>query len=397
MGSNTEQTGKLDHGRSARIDRALKKYVDAGKIAGVLGMVAHRGETVYSQCYGMQNIEAKRPMADDTIFRIYSMSKPITSVAVLMLYEEGCFHLTDPISRFIPAFRDMYVLKRSTSEDMELSKAQTEITIWHLLTHTAGLSYGFDAKDPLDKLYQDRLWAHIQQHPETTLAEVIGLLATLPLAHEPGTAWRYSMATDVLGYLVQVVSGRPFDVFLKERIFDPLGMTDTDFYAPPEKHERLAAVYGPGEDGKLRVVGDPVTGRFTQPTKCPMGGGGLVSTASDYMRFSQMLLNMGELEGCRLLGHKTIELMTQDHLGPELSLPDSPGHGFGLGVSVLTDLARTRTLGSVGSYGWGGAANTNFWIDPHEQLIGLLMLQFMPSGTYPIVPDFRVAVYQALL
>lgn len=396
MDNRTRHESELDRERVSRIDAVLRKYVDAGKIAGVLGMVAHRGEIAYLRSYGMRDIQSKRPMAPDTIFRIYSMSKPITSVAVLMLYEEGHFHLTDPVSRFIPAFREMVILEEATPEGMKLAKAQTDITIWHLLTHTAGLSYGFDAEDPLDKLYQDRFWAHVRTHPESTLAENIELLATLPLAHEPGTAWRYSTATDVLGYLVQVVSGRPFDVFLKERIFEPLGMTDTDFYVPPEKLSRFATNYGPSEDGALKPIEDPVLSRFTHPTKFPSGGGGLVSTAPDYMNFCQMLLNMGELDGNRLLGRKTVELMTQDHLGPGLSLPNDPGLGFGLGVSVVTDLAKTRALGSVGTYGWGGAANTHFWIDPQEELIGLLMLQFMPSGTYPIVPDFRVAVYQAL-
>jgi CubicO group peptidase (beta-lactamase class C family) len=352
---------------------------------------------VYSECFGMMDIEANKPMQFDTLFRIYSMTKPITSVAVMMLYEEGHFQLSDPISRFIPGFEDVKVLVKETESGLELANLEREITIWHLLTHTSGLSYGFDENDPVDKMCQKRIWRMLEQKPDTTLEQMVQELAWLPLAHQPGSAWRYSMATDVLGYLVQVVSGMPFGDFLKQRVFEPLGMVDTDFYVPQDKIERFAANYGPGEKGGLKVIDAPATSQFAKPTHHPSGGGGLVSTASDYVRFAQMLLNKGELDGVRLLGRKTIELMTMNHLPDEFRPFEDPSRGFGLGVGVLTDVARSQTLGSVGTYGWGGAANTIFWIDPQEELIGLLMLQFMPNNTYPVVPDFRVSVYQSIV
>jgi CubicO group peptidase (beta-lactamase class C family) len=383
--------------RLKRIGTAMQRYVDDDKIAGILAMVARRGQVVYSECFGMMDIEANKSMQFDTLFRIYSMTKPITSVAVMMLYEEGHFQLGDPILRFIPGFEDVKVLVKETESGLELANLEREITIWHLLTHTSGLSYGFDENDPVDKMYQKRIWRVLEQKPNTMLEQMIQELAWLPLAHQPGSAWRYSMATDVLGYLVQVVSGMPFGDFLKQRVFEPLGMVDTDFYVPQDKIERFAANYGPGEKGGLKVIDAPATSQFAKPTRHPSGGGGLVSTASDYVRFAQMLLNQGELDGVRLLGRKTIELMTMNHLPDEFHPFEDPSRGFGLGVGVLTDVARSQTLGSVGTYGWGGAANTIFWIDPQEELIGLLMLQFMPNNTYPVVPDFRVLVYQSIV
>ena len=383
--------------RLKRIGTVMQRYVNEDKIAGILAMVARRGQVVYSECFGMMDIEANKPMQFDTLFRIYSMTKPITSVAVMMLYEQGHFQLADPVSRFIPSFEDVKVLVNATESGLELANLEREITIRHLLTHTSGLSYGSDENDPLDKMYQKRIWRVLEQKPDTTLERMVQELAWLPLAHQPGSAWRYSMATDVLGYLVQAVSGMGFDDFLKQRIFEPLGMVDTDFYVPEEKIERFAANYGPGEEGGLKVIDAPATSRFARPTRHPSGGGGLVSTASDYVRFAHMLLNKGELDGVRLLGRKTIELMTMNHLPDEFHPFEDPSRGFGLGVSVLTDVARSQTLGSVGTYGWGGAANTVFWVDPQEELIGLLLLQFMPSDTYPVESDFKVLVYQALV
>ncbi len=383
--------------RLKRIDRAMERYVEEGKIAGILAMVARRGAMVYAKCFGMMDIEACKPVQFDTLFRIYSMTKPITSVAVMMLYEEGHFQLFDPVSRFISGFEHTQVLVRATESGLELANLEREITIWHLLTHTSGLSYGFEEDDPVDEVYQKRFRPILEREPDTTLERMVQILAWLPLAHQPGSAWRYSMATDVLGYLVQVASGMPFEDFLKQRIFEPLGMVDTDFYVPEHKIERFAANYGPDEEGGLKVIDAPATSRYAKPTTLPSGGGGLVSTASDYARFAQMLLNGGELDGVRLLGRKTIELMTMDHLGGAMHPFEDQAYGVGLGVGVLTDVAHSRMLGSAGSYGWGGAANTNFWVDPEEELIGLLMLQFMPSDTYMVVPDFRVAVYQSIV
>jgi CubicO group peptidase (beta-lactamase class C family) len=383
--------------RLERIDRVMQRYVDQNKIAGILATMARRGQVVYSRCFGLMDVEAQKPMQLDTLFRIYSMTKPITSVAVMMLYEEGHFHLADPISRFIPGFEGVRVLVNATESGIELANLEREITIRHLLTHTSGLSYGFEEDDPVDRMIAKRIWRVREQEPDTTLEQMVRELARLPLAYQPGSAWRYSLATDVLGYLVQVVSGIPFDEFLKRRIFEPLGMVDTDFYVPQEKIGRFAANYGPGEEGGLQVIDAPATSSYAKPTACPSGGGGLVSTAPDYLRFAQMLLNGGELDGVRLLGRKTVELMTTNHLPDGLHPFEDPGRGFGLGVSVLIDVATSQSLGSVGTYGWGGAANTGFLIDPQEELIGLLMLQFMPSGTYPVWEDFAVLVYQSIV
>ena len=392
-----EQVG-LSSERLKRIDVAMQQYVDESKIAGILTMVARRGRMVHAECFGMMDVEANKPMQFDTIFRIYSMTKPITSVAVLMLYEEGYFHLTDPISRFIPGFEDVKVLVKATESGLELADLERPITVWHLLTHTAGLSYGGDESDPVDRLYQKHGLRAVEQEPDTTLDQMIQELTQLPLAYHPGTAWRYSMATDVLGYLVQVVSGMPFEEFLKHRVFEPLGMVDTDFYVPEEKIARFAANYGPGEGDNLKVLDVPATSRFARPTRCPLGGEGLVSTAPDYMRFAQMLLNQGELEGVRLLGRRTVELMTMNHLPDNLHPDADPSLGFGLGAGVILDVVKSPVpMGSVGTYGWGGAANTFFWVDPQEELIGLLMCQLMPTGTYPVRPDFIVAVNQSIV
>ena len=382
--------------RLKRIGMVMQRYVDENKIAGILAMAARRGQVAYSQCFGMMDIEANKPMQFDTLFRIYSMTKPITSVAVMMLFEEGHFQLADPVSRFIPDFEDAKVLVKATESGLELANLEREITIWHLLTHTSGLSYGFNENDAVDEMYR-RYHRTLEQKPDIKLGQMVREIARLPLAHQPGSAWRYSMATDVLGYLVQVISGTPFDEFLKQRLLEPLGMGDTDFYVPETKIERFAVNYGPGEQGGLRVIDAPATSRYAKPTAHPSGGGGLVSSASDYMRFAQMMLNKGELDGVRLLGRKTIELMTMNHLPHGLHPFEDLSRGFGLGVGVVTDVAKSQTLGSVGTYGWGGAANTIFWVDPREELIGLLMLQFMPSNTYPVIPDFRVSVYQSIV
>jgi CubicO group peptidase (beta-lactamase class C family) len=325
------------------------------------------------------------------------MTKPITSTAVLMLFEEGHFRLTDPVSRYIPAFKDVKVLDNTAGSGVRYVNIARPITIHDLLTHTAGLSYGFDDNVYIDDLYRKHVWGAQEANPDLTLEAFVGEIAKLPLAHQPGTLFRYSVATDVLGFLVQVVSGMPFDEFLKQRIFEPLGMVDTDFYVPPEKIERFAATYGPDEQGGLKVTDPLKTSRYARPTKNPSGGGGLVSTTSDYLRFAQMLLNKGELDGVRLLGRKTVELMTTNHLPDGVHPFDDAASGFGLGVSVLMDLGQSQMPGTVGNFGWGGAANTNFWIDPKEELIGILMLQFMPSDTYPVTPDFHILTYQALV
>ena len=381
--------------RLARINVAMQRYVDEQKLAGMVTLVARRGQVVHFEKFGMADREAGTPMALDTIFRIYSMTKPITSTAVLMLFEEGLLRLTDPVSRYIPAFGQVKVLDNTPGSGVRLVDPIRPITVRDLLTHTAGLSYGFDEGVYIDDLYRQHLWGPLEANPDLTPEEIVGAVAKLPLVSQPGTQYRYSFATDVLGYLVQVVAAMPFAQFLQQRIFEPLGMVDTDFWVPSEKLDRFAAVYSLDELGGLKVLDTPDINHYTHPTQCPSGGGGLVSTAGDYLRFAQMLAHKGELEDVRLLGRKTVELMMTNHLAD--GVYESPGQGFGLGGSVLLDLGKGQTLGSVGTFGWGGAANTNFWVDPKEEMLGILMVQFMPSDTYPVTPDYRILAYQALV
>jgi CubicO group peptidase (beta-lactamase class C family) len=383
--------------RLARIDAHMNGYVAQGKLAGITAAIARRGQLVYRQAFGLADREAGTPMSLDTLFRIYSMSKPITSVALMMLYEQGRFLLHDPVSRYIPAFKHTQVFARQTETGHEVTELEREITILDLLTHTSGLSYGSEPDlRYVDRLYQQRFWQHQRRRQQDSLEAWIGSLATLPLAFQPGTAWNYSMATDVLGYLVQLLSDTPFDVYLQEKIFEPLGMPDTAFYVPEDKVGRFAANYGPAEGGGIQVIDAPSSSDYLNPGRVPSGGGGLVSTMGDYMRFAQMLLNKGELDGVRLLGRKTIGWMTVNHLPPNVYTWDDPRSGFGLGFGVCISLAG-RNIGSLGRYDWGGAATTRFWVDPQEALIGLFMTQFMPSGHYPIQDEFEVLTYQALV
>jgi len=383
--------------RLSRIDDHMARYVEQGKLSGIVAAIARRGQLVYRQAFGQADCEAGTPMSPDTLLRIYSMSKPITSVALMMLYEQGRFLLNDPVSRYIPAFRHTKVFVRQTETGYELADQEREMTVLDLLTHTSGLSYGFEPElYPVDKLYQERVWAARQSKKQMSLEEWMNALSNLPLAFQPGTAWHYSMATDVCGYLVQVLSDLPFEVYLQEKVFEPLGMVDTAFYVPETKIARFAANYGPTEAGGLKVIDAPASSEYLNPDRAPSGGGGLVSTTDDYLRFAEMLLNKGELDGVRLLGRKTIEWMTVNHLPPNLHIWDDPTAGFGLGFGVATSLAG-RNVGSIGRYGWGGAAGTNFWVDPQEELFGLFMIQIMPGGTYPIADEFEVLTYQALV
>jgi CubicO group peptidase (beta-lactamase class C family) len=392
-----EQVG-ISTERLARIRPVLERYVAEQKFAGFVTMIARRGKLVHFDCVGMSDTASSQPMQPDTLFRIYSMTKPIVSVAMMMLYEEGRFHLDDPISKFIPDFKNVKVYVRPGITGAELATPQPAVTFHHLLTHTAGLSYGWFEDTPVEELYRK---AEVL-HGDNTLEEFIQRLTKIPLLYQPGSAWRYSVAVDVLGYLVQVVSGKPLADFLDERIFKPLGMVDTSFYVPPSKLNRFSAVYGPAENGGIKIIDAPATSDYLKPERFPSGGGGLVSTAPDYLRFTQMLLNRGELDGARLLSPKTVELMSMNHI-PAANLPlrigESVinGYGFGLGFSVAMNLAQAGIIGSAGAFGWGGAANTEFWVDPHEKLIGILMTQFMPSGTYPVINDFRVLTYQSLV
>jgi CubicO group peptidase (beta-lactamase class C family) len=398
MDTATPEEAGFSAGRLDRVGTAMQRYVDQGKLAGVTAAVARRGKVVYRESLGMMDLEAGRPMRFDTILRFYSMTKPITSVALMMLYEEGRFQLHDPVSRFIPQLAGVKVYAGSHLAD--LARA---ITVHDLLTHTAGLGYGFDTDSPVESMYRE---AGMFEGPlyllEFPLPEMIRRLGELPLIYQPGTTWRYSAATDVLGYLIERIADMPLDQFFEERLFKPLGMGDTAFYVPEDKLGRFAALYCPAQGGGVELLDHPLTSPFTRPPVGLSGGVGLVSTAADYLRFAQMLLNGGDLEGVRLLGRKTVELMRINHL-PEGLIPirvpprTLHGCGFGLGFRVLVDVARAGRLGSAGEFAWGGYASTSFFIDPREELVGLLLTQLAPSRFYPIRDDFKVLVYQALV
>jgi CubicO group peptidase (beta-lactamase class C family) len=388
--------------RFDRLERTLAAHVERGELVGVSSLVARHGEVVHFAAAGLRDRERSAPLERDTIFRIYSMSKPITSVAVLMLVERGQLLLGDPVSKYIPELAGMKVLRTPESPLDDVVPAPREMTVRDLLTHTSGLASappGFAPK----AIEQAYLEADLRG-TQTALAprEWIARLARIPLVHPPGTKFLYGVSTDVLGHLVAVVSGKPFEVFLREEIFAPLGMPDTAFFVPAEKRDRFAANYGPGPDGALALVDAPSTSRYLEPPAFPSGAGGLVSTIDDYLRFCEMLRRGGELDGVRLLSRKSIELMTTNHLtDEERDVPMLtgwfPGQGFGLGFSVVESLAPGATLGSVGQYGWGGAAGTYFWVDPEEELVAILMIQLFPPGGIPIVPEFKNGVYQSII
>ena len=411
----------LSSGRLQRISQWMQNLVDRRYLPGISVLVHRRGGEAFFDAVGLMDVEAAKPVTEDTIFRIYSMTKPITSVAVMLLYEEGRFQLDDPLAKFLPAFERMQVFTGGDAANPRLEPARELITIRQLLTHTAGLTYGFMHATPVDQLYREHKIAF--PGGKGTLAEMVDRLAGLPLLAHPGSAWNYSVATDVLGRLVEVVAEQPFDQFLQERIFDPLGMVDTAFQVSEDRLERFAAMYGPpGTKGmsaappraanELRVepkpgldLLDPPDGMFSRPAQVCSGGGGLTSTMSDYLRFCRMLLNKGELDGVRLLGRKTVEFMTMNHLPGDMAsmgqsrFSEAPmeGVGFGLGFAVVLDPARAQTIGSVGEYSWGGAASTGFWIDPAEELIVILMTQLMPSSTWPLRRELHALVHQAVI
>ena len=392
---NPEEVG-LAPDRLDRIDTVLQRYVDSGQIAGAVALVARRGKAAYLKPFGQANLADGTPMGTDAVFRIASMTKAITSVAVMMLYEEGHLLLSDSVSKYIPAFQDMQVMDAFSEEDTTYTTvpAEREITIHDLLTHTSGISYGFGG--PFQAIYQKAGISGGVTSIDATIGEKMKELGRLPLAHQPGAQWTYGLNTDLLGYLVEVVSGQTLAAFFEERIFRPLGMEDTFFYPPSEKVDRLATIYTFSEEGSLEENAD--TDRLNRFYEGPQtyysGGGGLSSTASDYARFLQMLLNGGELENVRLLSPKTVQVMTIDQLG---EVDFGPGRSFGLGFSIITDLGATGTLGSEGSYRWGGAFYTDYWVDPEEDLIGVIMVQTIPNDHLDLHGKFQVLTYQAIV
>jgi CubicO group peptidase (beta-lactamase class C family) len=390
------ETLGLDSERLGRINRVMQGYVDQGRLSGAITIVARRGEIAHAECVGWMDLEAKKPVRFDALYPIFSLTKPVTSVALMMLYEEGFFHLFDPVSKFIPEFKDVRVYVKSVDETPELTDSEREITIHDLLTQVPGLMCDAWFDPFLTKLVKE---ANLYQ-PDLTLQEFTDKLSKLPLIHQPGEAWRYGEAYEVVARLVEVISNQPFAAFLKQRIFEPLGMDDTGFGIPEGQEERVAKYYRISEGGGLvEAVESP---RYI-PTSIPHGGFGLVSTASDYLRFTHMLLNGGELDRVRLLSRKTVEYMTRNHL-PQALLPmqvapgwDYPGYGYGFGFSVLMDAVQSKVMGSEGQYSWDGIEGTWFWVDPREELIGLIMLRMEPFTWIPICYTFQVLMYQAIV
>jgi CubicO group peptidase (beta-lactamase class C family) len=392
--------------RLTRIDEHFRRYVADGRLAGWSLLVSRDGRIVHVATDGHRDREAQLPVGLDTVFRIYSMTKPITSVAAMMLYEEGAFELKDPVSRFIPSFADVRVYKQGSSLAPVTEPASEPVRIWHLLTHTSGLTYGFHYAHPVDAMYRAAGF-DFGAPPALDLAACCDAWAAIPLVFQPGTEWNYSVSTDVLGRVVEVASGQTLDDFFRTRLFEPLGMADTGFSVPEADHARLAALYAkaPAIDEPVRI--DALGDLALQPPVSLSGGGGLVSTLGDYHRFTQMLLGEGELDGVRLLGTRTVRYMSQNHLpgGVDLEAFGRPlfaettydGVGFGLGFSVVDDPVKNKVLSSEGEYAWGGAASTAFWVDPLERITAVFMTQLLPSSTHPIRSQLKQLVYQALV
>ena len=399
-----------------RIENHIKsRYIETGRFPGTRLLVYRRGKVVHSAVQGFADLERKTPLKDDTIFRIYSMTKPITSVAFMMLVEEGLVALDEPVHKYIPEWKNLGVFQAGTYPAFLTRPPSRPMQIVDLLRHTSGLTYGFQQRSNVDAAYREKNIGGVEK--AGTLQSMIEDLAKIPLEFSPGEAWNYSVATDVIGYLVGLISGKPFEQFLKERIFDPLGMNDTGFFVTPDKAHRFAACYSADPQGGmtfhaadrkggLTLQDDPATSSFLKPPSLISGGGGLCSTADDYLTFCRALLNGGELGGVRLIGPKTLALMATNHLPGGRELPDMSrslfseaaynGIGFGLGFSVTMHPAKTLIPGSPGEYAWGGAATTSFWIDPAEELIAIFMTQVLPSSAYPIRRELRTMVYSAI-
>jgi CubicO group peptidase (beta-lactamase class C family) len=381
--------------RLERLTSALEGYVQRQQLAGSVALVARQGKVVYHQAFGQRDREAASPMRTDSIFRIASQSKGVIAVGTMMLVEEGKLLLTDPLGKYIPEFQNTTVAVARQGGGYDVVKARRAITIRDLLLHTAGISYGMGVSaDAWQKAGIQNYYFSDRDEP---IAATVARMAALPMDAHPGEQWVYGYSFDILGALIERVSGQSLDRYLEERVFSPLGMRDTSFYLPTDKRERLTAVYGRAADGKL--VRAPAGGAAGQgafvdgPRKSFSGGAGLLSTASDYARFLQMLLNGGEFEGRRLLSRKTVELMTSDHLSP---IVFRPGVGEGLGFSVVKDLGLRGEPGSVGEFGWGGAYHSTYWADPKEQLVVVYLTQLNPAGDIDDFGKLRALVYQAI-
>lgn len=400
MRTSAPEEAGMSSRRLERITPVMQDFVRDDRLPGIMTLLQRRGRIVHFGTFGLMDIEARQPIREDALFRIYSMTKPITSVALMMLVEEGRLSLTDPVAAFIPAFGKTRVCVGSGPFGLRVADQNPPMTLYHLVTHTAGLSYGMYFDSPLEELYR-KIENPVPR--STTLHELVDRIAEIPLVFQPGTSWRYSVATDVLGQVIQAAADMPLADFFHERIFKPLGMSDTGFVVPSQKAGRLTQIYAsaalydpkPVPPGAVPMIGDVST-----PTRCPSGGAGLVSTISDYLAFCNCLLAEGAYEGGRLISRKTLAWMTTNHV-PDRLLPLTIGpdelyFGFGLGFRVAVSLGTSRYLTSTGEYGWAGKAQTYFWIDPKEELIGLMMTQHMPEAPYPVMERFRNLAYQAI-
>jgi len=391
--------------RLETLDRFLQtRYIDAGKIPGALTLIYRRGEVAHFSPLGFADLGRKKPMRQNTIYRIYSMTKPLTTVAFMQLVEQGLVALDDPVHRYIPEWEGLGVYVGGFMETFKTKRTERPMLIIDLLRHTSGLTYGIQTTTNVDAAYRRLGIGELDRHG--TLEEMVQKLAGVPLDFSPGTAWNYSVSTDVLGYLVGVISGVPFEEYLRSRIIEPLGMADTDFYVREGRGDRFASCYAATPNATMVLMDDAEASPYHRPPTFFSGGGGLVGTAADYLRFCRMLLAGGTLDGVQYLSPKTIHLMTVNHLPGGADLPSLSrslfseaaynGIGFGLGFAVTGTPAETMLPGSGGDYSWGGAASTYFWVDPKEDLICIFMTQLLPSTTYPIRRELRTLVYSAL-
>ena len=397
-------SGVFDAGRLRRVAELCDRYVDEGRVGCAQVLVAHGPDVVLRHSAGVADVDDARPLADDAIFRIYSMTKPITSLALMQQFERGRVLLEDPVERFIPEFADLQVWASGNAAAHETRPAVRKMTVRDVLTHTSGLTYGFFYAHPVDELYRQAGVGGVEP-PEMTLEEGMARLGDLPLLFEPGSSWNYSLSTDVCGRIVEVLSERTLDDYFDEHILGPLGMVDTGFACPADRLDRLVSCYIRGEGGALVRVAANGPEHAVKPAFLS-GGGGLVSTTNDYARLCAMLLAGGELDGERIIGRKTLEFMASNHLPGGRTLNEMgqslfsettmEGMGFGLGFSVVVDPATLGTLASTGEFAWGGLASTAFWIDPVENVSVVFMTQFMPSSYYPVRRELRATVYQAL-
>ncbi|MFD7699926.1 serine hydrolase domain-containing protein [Streptomyces caelestis] len=394
----------LDAGALERLDRHFARLVDEGRLPGFLVAVARDGRVAHLTAYGARDVAAGLPVESDTLWRIYSMTKPVTAVAALVLVEEGLLSLDDPVGRHLPAFARPRVYESGSGDGVRTRPPAGPLLVRHLMTHTAGLTFAFYHSHPVDALYR-AAGLESSVAPGSDLAGTTEVYARLPLQFDPGTQWNYSVASNVLGRIVEVVSGRPLDVFLAERVFRPLGMADAGFEVTDEQAERLAEMYGESDDGGIEpIAGLPLRGR----PRFLSGSGGMVASAHDYHRFMELLRRRGELDGTRLLSPATVDLMTRNHLPggadlrafgsrPAHDVPGNDGVGFGLGVSVVVDPSRTQAPSTAGSYGWSGVATTTFWVDPGRDLTVQFHTQVRPRSSHTVFRDLKRLVHEAVV